>query len=140
MITRDTATYPNGALEFPYVYLLDMGNTDNLCFKQATTVVDAHENLIVRGIIKISGNNSTYIPRLEIIDASDDVITGGTALAVDYLDSYDGSITDWQRVSVNYRNTTAAPKTVIIRLSCGTASQDVYCSWDYSTSKQWLGR
>lgn len=139
VITKDTATYPNGALGFPYVYLFTKDSTSNICYKQSATVVDAYENLVVNGIIKIGGDNSTYIPRLEIIDASDDTLVGGTALAVDYLDTYDSS-QDWQRVSVNWRNTTAAPKTVIIRMSCGTPSQNIYGSWDYATANQWLGR
>jgi hypothetical protein len=98
--------------------------------------VEPGQTLQVTGKIRIADDHSAWAPRLEIIDPGADPLVDAknAALASDAIPQPDGSLTDWQDVTVSFTNTGLLGKKVCIRCSAKRASGDVYETWSTSVA------
>lgn len=134
VVINDTATYSAGYGGYSVIYKHTKDTTSKICYRQIQTTIAPGETLTLRGIIKLGGDHTGYAPRLEIIDISSDPIIGGTALSTALVPTIDGTITDFQTITCSYKNTYIVPKTILLRASSSTPSQNIYESFIYSTS------
>ena len=106
------------------------------CYRQTETTVEPGQTLQVTGKIRIADDHSAWAPRLEIIDPGADPLVDAknAALASDAIPQPDGSLTDWQDVTVSFTNTGLLGKKVCIRCSAKRASGDVYEAWSTSVA------
>jgi hypothetical protein len=96
--------------------------------------VGPNQTLRIDGKIRIADDYSDSPPCLEIVDpAADSLIDAkNTTLASNAILVTDGSLTDWQDVTVSYTNTELLAKRVFVRCSAQRANGEVYEVWSTS--------
>jgi len=133
VVVSDANTVPAGyGTSFKHV----CESAEMQCHRQAETTVEPGQTLQVMGKIRIADDHSAWAPRLEIIDLDADPLVDAknTALASDAIPQPDGSLRDWQDVTVSFTNTGRLGKKVCIRCSAKRASGNVYEAWGTSVS------
>lgn len=86
-------------------------------FHQEPMTIMPGQTLRVRGVMRIGADQSAYAPKLQIVNqGATDPLFGGTALDTMDIPDSDGSETGWQNVEVSYKNTTALPMNVWVRV------------------------
>lgn len=104
------------------------------CLRQEEMTLEPGQTLQVTGQIRIADDHSAWPPRLEIIDPDADPLVdpNNAALAGDMVPHPEGSLSDWQGVTISYTNADSLAKKVYVRCSARRQNGVVYEVWSKS--------
>jgi hypothetical protein len=99
-------------------------------FHQEPMTIMPGQTLSVEGVMRIGADHSSYAPKIQIVNqGATDPLFGGTALDTMDISDADGSETGWQAVDVLYKNTTALPMNVWVRVVGMRVSGTIDFAW-----------
>lgn len=125
IVTNSTTAYPTG---YTWSYRHAVETADAPCFWQEELRLAAYERAVYRVWLRKTASFAT-LPKAEIVDKFADPLVDSTETALATVTMSDSTDT-WEMLLLEYKNNSATPKDVIVRVSAQNASGDCYSRCD----------